>query len=458
MKFLIFFCSIFIFLLFIKNTSTANIKKLSSRKTLKNMNSLSKIINLKVEKYILKNGMTILLHQDNRIPQIYHQLLVKIGSKDEVTGKTGLAHLFEHMMFKGTAHYTGEEYEEKLESIGARNNAFTSRDYTAFEVLLPNNKLEMILKMEAERLNSLRLNQNNFDKEREVVKEERRQMTDNNPNEFSEPLLSLVFKTHSYGRPIIGFMKDLDKMTLQDCKDFYQSYYAPNNSILILTGNFKLEETKKWIQQYYGALKPSQIKTPPVYKEAPQIEKRFVKVERPVHAPTLAFAYQGPKEGSKEVYSLEVLNRILTSGESSRLHKLLVYKHKLALSVGGFYYGLQQSGIFIIYIKMAPQGDINKVKQIVAEELQKINSQEIPEKEILKHTRSIMFSYISAVKSLSGKADSLSSNEAYFGDYKRFSEDLDKYQQVTQQSIKKQAQLYIVPTNLSEVELTPIKK
>ena len=435
---------------------TSNKNKTQTGKTKISMENESRLIDLKVEKYSLKNGMTVLLHQDQRIPQIYHQLLIQVGSKDEEEGKTGLAHLFEHMMFKGTSQYTGEEYEEKLESIGASNNAFTSRDYTAYEVVLPNHKLEMILEMEAERFNSLQLSQSNFDKEREVVKEERRQRTDNNPNEIFEPIMNLVFKSHSYGRPIIGLMKDLEEMTLDDCKEFYQSYYTPNNSILILAGNFDLKKAKKWIQQYYGALKPSQIKTSPSYQELPQTKQRRSQLKRAVHAPTLAFAYKGPKAGEEGVYSLEVLNRVLVSGESSRLHQLLVYKHKLALSVGGFYYGLKEKGVFLIFVRMVPGESLKKVKKLFLAEMDKIHSSEISEKELLKSTRSIMYEYISAVKSLSGKANSLSLNEAYFGDYRELFRDLNRYKKVMAQTIKEQARLYISSEKLSEVELLPL--
>ena len=371
-----------------KQRLTSIKEKVNIFKERKNNNMESKnqlpLINLKVEKYFLKNGMTVLLHQDRRIPQVYHQLLVKVGSRDEEEGKTGLAHLFEHMMFRGTNKYTGKEYEEKLESIGARNNAFTSLDYTAYEVLLPHHKLEMVLEMEAERLNSLQLTQNNLDKEVEVVKEERRLTTDNNPNEIFEPVLDLVFKSHSYGRPIIGWMKDLEVMSLDDCKEFYQSYYAPNNSILILVGDFKLEKAKKWIQKYYGALKPSQVKASVVYKEAPQTKQRTSQLKRAIHAPTLAFAYRGPKAGEDGAYSLEVLNRILTSGESSRLHQLLVYTHQLALGVGGFYYALKEEGVFLVFIRMAPKGDMEKAKKLFLAEMNKTVSEEVSKKELLK--------------------------------------------------------------------------
>ena len=435
-------------------TSTVGNKKLNMKNEKKNS-----LINIQVEKYSLENGMTVLLHKDQRIPQIYHQLLVKVGSKDEEEGKTGLAHLFEHMMFRGTAKYTGEEYEERLESIGARNNAFTSRDYTAYEVILPSHKLEMVLEIEAERLKSLQLTQSNFDREREVVKEERRMGIDNNPNEIFEPMMGLVFKSHSYGRPIIGFMKDLEKMSLEDCKEFYKSYYAPNNSILTITGDFNVKKTKKWIQKYYGALKPSQIKeVVSVDKKQAQKEKRSIVLRRAIHAPTLAFAYRGPKAGEEGTYSLGVLNRILASGESSRLHQILVYEHKLALSVGGFYYDLKEEGVFLIFIRMVPNGSLEKVKKLFLSEMGKILSTEVREKELLKSTRSIMNEYISTVKSLSGKVNSLSLNEAYFEDYRELFRDLERYEKVTAQTIKAQAGLHLSPEKIFEVVLLPNSK
>ena len=414
------------------------------------------LIKLDVEKYSLENGMTVLLHRDLRIPQIYHQLLIKVGSKDEEKGKTGLAHLFEHMMFRGTARYTGEEYEEKLESMGASNNAFTSRDYTAYEVVLPNHKLELVLQMEAERLNTLNLTQSNFDKEREVVKEERRLRTDNNPNEIFEPVMKLVFESHSYGRPIIGWMEDLEAMSLDDCKEFYKSYYAPNNAILVLAGNFDIKKAKKWIKKYYGALKPAELKSRPSYTESAQTKQRVSRLKRAVRAPTLAFAYRGPKAGEEGSYALEVLNRILTSGESSRLHKLLVYKHKLALSVGGFYYSLRDEGVFLIFIRMTPGAELATVKRIFLAEMNKVLSEDVKDKELLKSARAIMGEYVLAVKTLSGKANSLSLNEAYFEDYRELFRDLGRYYKVSAPLIKKYANLHLSTKKLSTVELLPL--
>jgi len=432
-------------------------KKLSPKQKIKGLKMMNNdsLINLKVEKYSLDNGMTVLLHQDQRVPQIYHQLLIKVGSRHEEKGKTGLAHLFEHMMFRGTKKYTGEEYENILESMGANNNAFTSRDYTAYEVTLPNHQLETILQMEAERLKSLKLTQYNLDKEREVVKEERRLRTDNDPNEFFEPLMSLVFPTHSYGRPIIGSMEDLENTTVEDCKDFYEAYYSPNNTILVLVGNFDTAKTKKWIKKYYGALQPSSIKPMIKYNEEPQKEVRLTRLQRGITAPTLVFAYRVSKSGDDSSFALDTLNRILVDGESSRLHREMVYKHKLALSVGGFYYGLKEEGVFIIFVKMAQGKDPNQVKDLLAKEMAKVLSDSVTDRELLKSTRAIMNDYISAMKSFSGKANALSLNEAYFGDYRELFKDLERYKRVTLQDIKEQANVFLTPEKISIVELLP---
>ena len=416
---------------------------------------MKNLISMEVEKYKLKNGMTVLLHVDTRIPQVYHQLLIKVGSRDEETGKTGLAHLFEHMLFKGTKKYTGEEYSKRLASIGAQINAYTTYDRTLYHILLPSKELEMVMEMEAERLNSLNVNRTNLATEIEVVKEERRLVIDNNPNEVFEPLMDSVFKTHSYRRPIIGSMKDVSNLSVEDCKEFYESYYAPNNAILVLAGDFDVKKAKKWIQKYYGVLEPSSIKKQIVYSEKPQKQARKKQIKRPVQAPTLAFAYRGPKAGEEGSYALEVLSHILTGGESSRLNQFLVYKHKLALAVGGFYYALKEEGIFIIIVSMAPGADLQKAKALIRAEIKNTQSVLVHQKELLKSVRAIMNDYISSVKSFRGKGELLAVNEAYFNDYRELFKDLDRYQKITAQTIKKYARMYLSPNKMSLVELVP---
>ena len=431
-----------------KSAETSN--PLSQKET-----KMKNLISMEVEKYKLENGMTVLLHQDTRIPQVFHQLLIKVGSRDEETGKTGLAHLFEHMLFKGTKKYTGEEYDKRLASIGAQHNAYTTYDRTVYHILFPSKELEMVMEMEAERLNSLNVNRTNLATEIEVVKEERRLRTDNNPNEVTEPLMASVFKTHSYRRPIIGSMKDISNLSVEDCKKFYKSYYAPNNVILFLAGDFDVKKAKKWIQKYYGVLEPSSIKEQIVYTEKPQKQARTKQIKRPVKAPTLAFAYRGPKIGEEGYYALEVLSRILIGGESSRLNQLLVYKHKLALTADGGYLALRDAGVFYIIVPMVPGADLQKAKDLLMAEVKKTQSVLVHQKELLKSVRATMNYYISSVKSLEGKGELLAVNEAYFNDYRELFKDLGRYQKITPQTIKKYAQMYLSPNKMSLVELVP---
>ena len=416
-------------------------------------------ISLNVEKYTLSNGLTVLLHEDRRLPQVYHQIWMRVGSRDEEKGKTGLAHLFEHMMFRGTKHYPGKAYDEKQEQLGAANNAFTSHDYTAYYVTLPSRHLKTILEMEAGRFKDLQITQKGFEKEREVVKEERRQSTDNNPNDFFEPLMKLAFPVHPYGRPVIGSMQDLDRETIEDLNHFYNRFYNPSHAILVLAGDFKTEQAKKWIQKYYGSLPPAPVVSSPEIKSPaarpPRLRARKLRYKRNIQAPTLAVAYRGPKAAHPGAYALTVLNHVLTEGESARLYQLLVHEKKLALSVGGFYYDLKEEGLFILYALLAPGASLEEVKKLIEGEVVKTMHTKITETELLKSKRQIMFDYVEDIKSIAGKANALGEKEVMFGDYREFFKDLDRYRLVKAEDIQDQARGVLSPHRSVTVELVP---
>lgn len=417
-------------------------------------------IRLDVEKYQLDNGLTVLLHVDKRIPYIYHLLMVKVGSVDEVEGKTGLAHLFEHMMFRGTERFSGDDYDKKLNQIGGLNNAFTSRDMTAYHVHFPKQHLEMVLDLESDRLQNLQINKAVFEKELEVVKEERRLRTDNDPGDFFEPMMKLIYPRHSYGRPILGWMSDLEKMSVPDLEKFYRTYYAPEKVVLVLAGDFQKAKAKKLIQKYYGHLHRSEYKvshksnTTVASKEL----KRFVKHQRSIQGPTLVFGFRAPLAGKESSYDLDIASHVLTGGQSSRLQKLLVYDRRLALSVGSFYYGMKQKGVFTIAVKMPPEASISVVKKLVFEEIKKLSSQLVSDKELLKSQRSTLQSFISSIKSLDDKANALGENELLFEDYKDFFKDLDRYRKVTANRIKKSVHRYLQKEQAFIVQLVPKQK
>ncbi len=413
-------------------------------------------IQFHVEKYQLANGMRVLLHPDPHIPQVYHQLWVNVGSKDEVEGKTGLAHLFEHMMFRGTDKHPGKLYDARQESLGASNNAFTSFDYTAYYVTLPSQHLDTILEMEARRLSHLQITQSHFEQETEVVKEERRQRTDNDPNDFFEPMMKLLFPSHPYGRPIIGFMKDLDKATLKDLNQFFKKHYSPHNIVLVLAGDFEVSYAKKRIQKHYGALKSSfSVEKKIPFSKKKQNQARSVRLKRKIEAPTLAVAYRGPPAGQPGAYALTVLNHILAAGESSRLHKLLVHDKKWALSVGGGYYDLKEAGVFVLEVLLTPKASLKEVKNLVYQEVEKTRTRLITQKELLKSTRHLMYDYVTGIKSIAGKANALGEKEILFKDFNQLFKDIQYYKGVRAEDVKKQALSFLSPQLSSVVELVP---
>ena len=423
------------------------------------LNAQNLDIRLSVERYQLKNGLTVLLHPDSRIPYIHHLFMVRVGSGDEEPGKTGLAHLFEHMMFRGTKRFPGEEYDNKINAMGAENNAYTSRDLTGYYVYLPRQHLETVLDMESDRLQNLIITKEVFEKELEVVKEERRMRTDNHPGDVFEPMMKLVFPVHPYGRPILGWMKDLEAMKVPDLKQFYHRYYAPDKTVLMLAGDFDVSKAKKLIQKYYSPLKPSpspkKNKTPSSLSTK---TKHFVRYKRAIQGPTLAFGFEVPPSSHPGAYDLDILSHILTEGESSRLKKLLVRDTRMALQVYSFYYGLKRKGVFLIIVRMVPGVSVTQVQKLVFNELKKLVFQPVEEKEMLKSKRAISHTFISAVKSLHGKANVLVENELLFGDYKEFFRDLNRYYKVTPPGIHKTVQQYLKKEQAFIVELMPRQK
>ena len=410
-------------------------------------------IKLKVEKYHLENGMTVLLHRDTSTPMVFMQATVRVGSVNEETGKTGLAHLFEHLMFRGTKRFP--QYDKVLDSLGASNNAFTSRDMTSYFVSFFKDDIEKVMDMEADRITNLVLDEKVLDTEREVVKEERRLRTDNNPADFFEPLLSLVFPDHPYGPPIIGSMKDLDGLDTNELKDFYRAYYAPNNIILTVSGHFNMQEAKDLIKKYFAPLEKTDLKpapklAPPV-PEAPQ----SLTLKRDIKAPILVLSFPIPPITHPDYYTLSVMDEILTGGDSSRLHKLLVLDKKLALDVGGMPYSMAYAGIYLVYIKLRPGAKPKEVKQLVLGELKKLKAEKVTDNEVLKSVRSYLMDKVQQLKQLQIKTIYLSESEFYYRDYNEFLDSLNTIQKVTAQNIKEAAFQYLQEDRMATLKLIP---
>ena len=282
-----------------------------------------------VHEYKLANGMKVIVKEDHRAPVVVSQVWYRAGSMDELNGTTGVAHVLEHMMFKGTKAVPAGEFSKQIAAAGGRENAFTSRDYTAYFQQLQKSKLALSLKLEADRMHNLVLSPKEFAKEIKVVMEERRLRTDDKPQALVyEKLMAAAYQAHPYHHPIIGWMNDLENMTADDARDWYRRWYAPNNATLVVVGDVKPQEVLKLAERYFGKIKPVAL---PQRKPQAEPEQRGIKrvtVKAPAKLPYLAMGYHAPalRDPDKdwEPYALEVLAGVLDGNASARLNQALV--------------------------------------------------------------------------------------------------------------------------------------
>lgn len=413
-------------------------------------------IQFPVEKFVLDNGLTVLVHEDHTLPILSFHQWFRVGSKDEKPGRTGLAHFFEHLMFKGTTKYDGDEFDRMIQANGGTNNAFTSHDYTGYYVNLPNDKLELAIDIESDRMRNLVFEQKEIDSEREVVKEERRFRVDNSIMGFlGEQIFSTAFKVHPYKWPVIGYMKDLNAATMDDMKEFYRVHYAPNNAVVVIAGAVKTATAKKLVEKYYGAIPSQRLPAKDYAQEPKQSSPRTVNLTRQVQAPLFAVVYPAPKAGEADAYTMDLLSNILSEGQSSRLYNRLVYRSELMSSISSSNYTPQDPGLFRVVGFMKPGADMEKALSAVYGELYKMRTQLVSDDELEKAKNQVMFDYVNGLKTVAGKAQALAANEVIFGDYSQLFKDLKKYQSVTKEDIKSAASRYLMPEQRSVLRVRP---
>ncbi len=292
----------------------------------------------------LDNGLKVIVKEDHRAPVLVQQIWYHVGSMDESTGTTGVAHVLEHMMFKGTKSVPSGEFSKRIAAAGGRENAFTSYDYTAYFQQLHKDQLELAMKLEADRMHNLLLSDAEFKKEIQVVMEERRMRTDDEPHALlSEQLMSMAFQEHPYHNPIIGWMNDLKTLTAADARNWYQRWYTPNNATLVVAGDVKASNVFAMAQHYYGGIPARVLPKRKNFTEPPQLGIKRFTVKAPAELPLLVMAYQAPTlrdpQNDTIPYALEVLAGVLDGNQSARLNKTLVREKQLASSAGAGYDG-----------------------------------------------------------------------------------------------------------------------
>ncbi len=310
---------------------------------------------ISIERYELANGLTLLYAPDHAAPIFSYQTWFKVGSRHEQPGKTGIAHLFEHLMFKGTKTHPEGHYDRVLEGLGARVNAATWLDWTFFYADVPAGHLDTVVALEADRVENLVLKHDPLESERKVVMNERLERVDNDPSgALSEALWSAAYTIHQYGHPTIGWMPDIEGLSLEDCEAFHQSWYAPNNAVIVVAGDVERKTLLQEITSKYGHLKRAELPAVSTAVEPRQIEARRAELKLAISAERLLLGYHAPAATSADHAALEVLNEVLFEGDSARLQRLLVTDGELAAGFYAFVPGFREPGLYEISVDMRP--------------------------------------------------------------------------------------------------------
>jgi zinc protease len=406
-----------------------------------------------VVKYKLDNGLTVLLHRDAKLPLYSFHLWYKVGSSDEDPNRTGLAHFFEHLMFKGTKNYGQGYFDSYIEDNGGSNNAFTSRDVTAYYENMPAKTLQTILKLEADRMVNLEVSLKNVKQEREVVKEERRLRVENSPMGLAyEALFENSFTQDTpYHWPVLGSMKHLEQSTLEDFQKFYKKYYAPNNAVLVVSGDFSVSKVKKWIQEYFGPLKSSDIKKT---KFKSKYKKRqYKKINKTMNSKVLMYSFPGTSVGASDEMTLDLIATILSDGENSYLYQELVEKNKSFLSVGVSSYSLAKGGLHMASASLKPGESTTKANKAFKKALQEKLKQGFTKQELDRGVKLSKINHYEQFKTLSSKAYHLAMAETYHGDYSYHFNDIKKLEAIGLEDVNKIFRQYYKINDFNFIEV-----
>ena len=408
----------------------------------------------------LKNGLKVITIEDHKDPVISFQVWYGVGGINEITGKTGLAHLTEHMMFKGSKKYAKGEVSRTVARHGGTENAFTSQDYTAYFQNFAKEKLDISLDLEADRMTNLIIDPKEFLLERDVVMEERRQRTDDDPtSSVVEEMYAAAFKIHPYRNPVVGWMTDLESLTREDLVSWYKTYYQPNNATIIVAGDIKRDELLPKIKKYFGSI-PKGSEPPSMnIVEPEQKGERRVWVKREAQLPFVFAGYKVPSIGDPDEYSLEVLAKVLSSGRSSRLYRALVYERQIAVYAGGSYDGLSKGpSLFYFYAGAKPGVEIGEVEGAIYEELEKIKRDGISREELKKAKNQVEASFIMGQDSIFYQAMMLGRLEAAGKGDKYLRAYLDGIRAVQMADVKRVAEKYFIRDKRTVGILVPESK
>ena len=421
-------------------------------------------INIKFEEYKLKNGLTVILHEDHSVPVTAVVVMYHVGSKNEKLKRTGFAHLFEHMMFQGSSHVAKGEHFSLLQEIGANINGSTNEDVTRYFEIVPSNYLELPLYLESDRMGFLlpAMTQEKLDNQRDVVKNERRQSVDNVPYGTADEIIAKAMypETHPYNWPVIGSMEDLSAASLEDVKSFFSLYYAPNNAVLSIAGDFNPDEAKRLAEKYFGSLPMGSAVERPAPGPVSIPSNIYKTFEDRVQLPRLYLSWHAPANFTREDGVLTVLARIMSSGKSSRLYKSLIYEKQISQSVFASASSSEIAGLFQITATAKPGKNLSEIKTVIDSILSDILKNGVTKKEIDDALPGIESGIINRAMTAFGKANALADYYCETGDPNNINKQWALYDGVTPEEILTVAKKYlskpymalsVVPTGKTEL-------
>jgi zinc protease len=415
-----------------------------------------------VHEYQLDNGLKLIVKEDHRAPVVVSQVWYKVGASYEHDGITGVSHVLEHMMFKGTKDHPAGEFSRIISENGGTENAFTSKDYTAYFQKLEKSRLPISFELEADRMRSLNLQDEEFQKEINVVMEERRLRTDDKPTALTyEQFAATAFISSSVRIPTIGWMNDLENMQLADLQRWYERWYAPNNAIVVVVGDVDPKAVLKLAKKYFAPLQPEEIVPPKPRIEPPQKGRRDITVRAPAEVPYTVMGYKTPvlatDADSREPYALEVLANILDGGDSSRLTRDLVRGSRIATSAGaGYDLYDRQAGMLLLDGTPAGSHSIADVQDALFEQVRRLQDEPVTDEELSRVKTTVVASAVYELDSAFYQAMKIGQLEAVGLDWRLADEYVERINAVTARQVQAVAKKYLVEESLTVAELDPL--
>ena len=419
-----------------------------------------------IQEYQLNNGLKLIVKEDHRSPVVVSQVWYRAGALDEVNGKTGVAHVLEHMMFKGTKKVPAGQFSRLIAAAGGKENAFTGMDYTCYFQQLEKSNLPLSFKLEADRMANLIITDDEFAKEIKVVMEERRWRTEDKPqSKVNEQFQALAFRAHPYGRPIVGHMNDLEDMTAADAREWYNNWYAPNNAIVVVVGDVKAQEVLKLAKQYFGKLKAKKLPERKPQVEPEQIGVRNAVIKAPAKLPYLAMGFHTPTlsasesntDQSWEPYALDVLAGVLSGNDSARLNQHLVRETALAVDVGAGYDSTTRGRLSLFELVGTPSDGktVKDLEEALLAEIDKIKNDGVTQKELDRVKAAVIAADVYERDSMFYQGMQIGQLETMGYNWRLIKEYPEKLKANTSEQIQAVAKKYLVKDNMTVATLDP---